>query len=94
MLFRSKKEEKKKVTYTAATAGGQWKAVGKKKRSGKGPATKIWSPEQRCFEIPRDLSRPSRLGRNSTSKDLARLTASVQTDINKGLRKMGADARI
>ena len=38
--------------------------------------------------------RPSQIGRNGTSEDLARRTAGVQAAINKELHRIGADARI
>ena len=63
-------EGKKKATYTAAASGGQWKVVEKKNRTPKVPVTKVWKPEQRFFEFPRDKTRPTNVGRATTSEDL------------------------
>ena len=84
----------KKATYATAAAGGQWSVVEKKKNSPKRPPTKIWSPEQRCFELPRDLTLPSRIGSNGTNEELAGRAARVQAAINKMLHGEGASARI
>ena len=55
---------------------------------------KTFSPEQRCFELNRDPSLPSTIGRNGTAEDLAKRTASVQAAINKRLHQRGATARV
>lgn len=68
--------------------------VEEKNRSGKGPTTTVWSPEQRCFEFLRDTTRPSHIGRSGTSKDLARRTAGFHVAVNKELHRAGADVRI
>ena len=68
--------------------------VQRKARVPKGPVTKIWKPEQRCFELPRDLTRASQMGGGSTSEDLTRWNASVQSAINRAVHREGAAARI
>ena len=88
-----REREKREVTYAAA-AGGQWKVVENRRRTTRGPSAKVWRPEQRCFELPRDLARPSQLGRASTSEDIAKRNASVQAAINKTLHRIGAHARV
>ena len=86
-------EEKKKATYASAAASGQWTMV-ERKRGTRPPAKKIWSTEQRCFELLRDRSLPSGIGKGGTSEDLARRTASVQAAISKELHRIGADGRV
>ena len=82
-------------TYaTAASAGGQWTVVQRKARVPKSLLTKIWKPEQRCLELPQDLTRPSQMGGGSTSEDLARRNANVQSVISRALHREGAAARI
>ena len=70
-------KEKKKATYAAA-AGVQWKVVENRRRTPRGPSAKVWRPELRSFELPRDLARPSQLGRASTSEDIAKRNTIVQ----------------
>ena len=71
-------EERVKKTYAAAaTSGGQWTVVEKRKRTPKRPSERIRRLDQRCFELPRDLSRPSSMGGGSISEDLARRNGSV-----------------
>ena len=65
-----------------------------RKRGTKPPAKKIWSTEQRCFELLRDRSLPSGIGKGGTSEDLARRAASVQAAISKELHRIGADGRV
>ena len=68
--------------------------VEKKNRTPKVPVTKVWKPEQRCFEFPRDKTRPTNVGRATTSEDLAKRNASVQASVNKELHRIGASVRI
>ena len=66
----------------------------RKKKALKGHTTKIWRPQQRCFELPRGLARPSQLRRGSTSEDMAMRNASIQAAVNKARRREGAHARV
>ena len=68
--------------------------VAKKGVPAKGPKTKTFGPEQRCFELSRDPSLPSTIGRSGTAEDLAKRTASFQAAINKRLHQRGATTKV